>query len=111
MSEGSDEVVAAVGFVYKGSPAEKAGLKRGDIIYKMDGKAITRQNLNKLYSESSINFSTAKAEFQDNNVLLVPSKENITLKAVEMYEDPVLLDSIYEFNGKKVGYLAYSSLT
>ena len=26
-----------------------------------------------------------------------------------MYEDPVLCDSIYEFGGKKVGYLAYSS--
>ena len=109
MSENSDEVVAAIGFVYKGSPAEKAGLKRGDIIYKLDGKAITRESLNKLYSEGSINFSIAKAEFKGNNVLLVPSKENITLNAIEMYEDPVLLDSIYEFNGKKVGYLAYSS--
>jgi C-terminal processing protease CtpA/Prc len=25
-----------------------------------------------------------------------------------MYEDPVLVDSVYEFNGKKVGYLAYA---
>ena len=29
--------------------------------------------------------------------------------AVEMYEDPILCDSIYDINGKKVGYLAYSS--
>ena len=31
------------------------------------------------------------------------------MNAVEMYEDPILCDSIYDINGKKVGYLAYSS--
>ena len=25
-----------------------------------------------------------------------------------MYENPIICDSVYEFNGKKVGYLAYT---
>lgn len=31
------------------------------------------------------------------------------LTAVTMYENPILCDTVYEFNGKKVGYLAYTS--
>lgn len=38
----SENQGALVGDVMKGSPAEKGGIKRGDVIIKFDGKAITK---------------------------------------------------------------------
>ena len=37
------------------------------------------------------------------------SGKEVELTAVTMYENPILCDTVYEFNGKKVGYLAYTS--
>lgn len=37
-AEGSDAVVGFITYTYPGSPAEKAGLKRGDVILEVDGK-------------------------------------------------------------------------
>ena len=47
--EGSDAVVAFVTFVYSGSPAEKAGLKRGDVVLELNGKPLDRSNYTDLY--------------------------------------------------------------
>ncbi|WP_289075291.1 S41 family peptidase, partial [uncultured Bacteroides sp.] len=100
----SNELVAAVAFVSENSPAEKAGLKRGDLIYKIDGKTLTTENKLDLFYSSQIKLSLAKL---DGNTI-TPTTE-LSLEAVKMYENPILCDSVYNFNGKKVGYLAYSS--
>ena len=34
----------AIGYVYLGSPAEKAGLRRGDVIVSVDGVTLNRNN-------------------------------------------------------------------
>lgn len=110
MRQGSEECVSAVAFVYKNSPAEKAGLKRGDLIYKINGQTLTTNNFRDLFYSSSITISLAKLKIAENgDKLIVPTGKDVTMNAIEMYEDPILLDSIYEFDGKKVGYLAYTS--
>ena len=43
----------------------------------------------------------------DGNTI-TPTTE-LSLEAVKMYENPILCDSVYNLDGKKVGYLAYSS--
>ena len=104
LSKESNEVIAAVAFVSENSPAEKAGIKRGDLIYKIDGKTLTTENYLDLFYSSQIKLSLAKL---DGNTI-TPTTE-LSLEAVKMYENPILCDSVYNFNGKKVGYLAYSS--
>lgn len=104
LSEDSNEVIAAVAFVSENSPAEKAGIKRGDLIYKIDGKTLTTENYLDLFYSSQIKLSLAK--LVGNTI--TPTTE-LSLEAVKMYENPILCDSVYNFNGKKVGYLAYSS--
>lgn len=94
-----------VNFVYAGSPAEKAGLKRGDILAEMDGEYITTDNYTDLYYAPSLTVTLGELE---GNTIYARGRE-VSLSAVTMYEDPVLCDSVYEFGGKKVGYLAYSS--
>lgn len=109
LKEGSNECVSAIAYVHKNSPAAKVGLKRGDIIYMVNGEKLTTENLSALFESSSVTLSLAKLEVSGGERNIVPSDKNVELTAVQMYEDPILLDSIYEIGNKKVGYLAYSS--
>lgn len=101
----SNDLIAVVAYVSKDSPAEKAGLKRGDIIYQIDGKTLNVDNYMDLYYSSNITLSFAKL----NGLEVIPTDKKVSMSAIEMYENPILCDTVYNFNGKKVGYLAYSS--
>ena len=104
LEENSNRLIAAVAYVSKNSPAEKAGLKRGDLIYEINGNTLTTENYMDLYYSSQITLSLAKLEDYE-----IKPTEELSITSVEMYENPILCDSVYSFNNKKVGYLAYSS--
>lgn len=99
------QYVGVVNFVHEGTPAAKAGLKRGDILLSINNESITPNNYTDLYNKSVLKVSLG--ELKENTI--VSRDKSIGLTAVNMYENPVICDSIYEFNGKKVGYLAYTS--
>lgn len=105
LSENTNELIAAVAYVSADSPAQKAGLERGDIIYEIDGKTLTTENYENLYYTSEITLSIGR--FNENN-LIIP-KEKVSLTATEMYENPILCHKIFNIGEKKVGYLAYTS--
>ena len=109
MEKGKKDCVSAVAYVFKNSPAERAGLKRGDLIYKINGKQLTTENFEGLFNSSSVTISLAELKQTPSGNIIQPTGKDVTMNAVEMYEDPVLLDSIYEVNGKKIGYLAYAA--
>ncbi|MCD8262218.1 MAG: PDZ domain-containing protein [Bacteroides sp.] len=50
----TDQVFAVVEFVYSGSPADKAGLQRGDVIFQINGKEMNSSNYTDLYYSSSV---------------------------------------------------------
>ncbi len=91
-------------YVLKGSPAEKAGLKRGDIIIKIDDQNLTVSNINTLLSNQTLKFELA--DFVNNQ--FVPTGKTVTLTKVELQTNPILADTILSWSGRKVGYLAYS---
>ena len=110
LEKGKKECISAVSFVYNDSPAAKAGLKRGDVIYKINGQTLTTDNYEELYNSSSITLSMATVKIGGyEKVSITPTGKDIQLNAIHIYEDPILVDSVYEINGKKVGYLAYTS--
>ena len=86
---------------------EKAGLKRGDVLWSINGKSITTDNYLDLYYASSLTASLAYIDWENGSI--GDSGKEVELTAVTMYENPILCDTVYEFNGKKVGYLAYTS--
>ena len=47
-------VVFVIAYVLKGSAAEKAGLKRGDVIIKVDGQIITTSNYTSILQNQSL---------------------------------------------------------
>lgn len=100
----SDSYFAVVTYVLDGSPASAAHLKRGDLIMQIDGKNITADNYTNLFYASDI--ALGMGVIGEDNVMK-PDKV-VSMVATKMYEDPVLLHKLFDVNGKKVGYIAYT---
>jgi len=91
-------------FVYKNSPMDRAGIKRGFELRKVGGKEIaTLDETGKINEE--LNKETNQFVFvdHDGNVL------EKTISAAEINIDPILYKAIYDVGGKKVGYIMYNT--
>jgi C-terminal processing protease CtpA/Prc len=102
----SDNLFGFVRYVYKGSPAEKAGVKRGDVFLKINDQQLTVTNYrtllftNKTYT---MGFATIA------NQTITPSSKTISMTAIEMQENPIEKDTVFTYNNQKVGYLVYNA--
>lgn len=96
--------------VYKDSPAAKAGIKRGDIFTGFDGKLVMCRG-GKLTESAEAEMNDFYHRMYSGTVTLRYSESQNTVKitAVEMYEDPVVCHKVFDFDGKKVGYLFYDA--
>lgn len=104
-ASGSTDVIGQVLYVLPNSPAQKAGLKRGDIFTKVNGQSITTTNYSDLlYSGTSFTFGLATV----SGTTLVDTDKTISVTATTFQENPVFLDSVYTVGSKKVGYLVYN---
>jgi len=101
---GTDYVFIIVEYVYKNSPAEKAGLKRGDIIIKIDDQMITTTNYIEKYSGEA--YTVTLGRYDGSSIAETNTK--ITLQAQVLDLDPVLCDSVYNEGSKRIGYIALS---
>jgi C-terminal processing protease CtpA/Prc len=72
-------------YVLKGSPAEKAGLKRGDIILKVDDQTITNANYSNILANQ-----TLKLELGDfTNGAFVSNGRTVTVTKVQLQTNPI----------------------
>ena len=93
-----------IAYVLKGSPAEKNGLKRGDIILSVDDQAITSSNYNSVLQNQTLKLGLGTY----NNKVISSSGNTITVTKVELQTNPILQDTVINWADKKVGYFAYS---
>ncbi|GAB3701938.1 S41 family peptidase [Spirosoma flavus] len=105
-TSGGTGVIAQVLYVLPGSPAAKAGLKRGDIISKVNGQLITTTNYADLLYSGTTTYTFGLASV--NGQSLVDTDQTKTVTATVFQENPVFLDSVYTVGSKKVGYLVYN---
>lgn len=104
-ASGSTGVIAQVLYVLPGSPAALAGIKRGDIISKVNGQSLSTTNYSDLlFSGTSYTFGFASV----SGSTLVDTDKTISVTATTFQENPVFLDSVYTVGSKKVGYLVYN---
>lgn len=96
-------VVFAISYVLKGSAAEAAGLKRGDIIYKVDGKQITVSNYQSILQNQSLSIELANYV----NGVYTGTGKSFSITKTTLQTNPILKDTVVEWAGKKVGYLTY----
>ena len=100
-SAGSDNILAQVYYVLPGSPAQKAGLKRGDVITKVNGQLLNRTNYQTLLFGSSNTLTYGLADISTGTI--VDTDVSRTVTATVYQENPVLLDSTYTIGSKKSG--------
>ena len=106
----SRRVFFVITYVHPGSPADKAGLKRGDIFDRMDGSYITDKNYQNFYN-NSYSMKLGLAEFKNNGAFEELDK-TVTIVPVKDYLEPVIMTKVFDVDGtKKVGYLHYTSFT
>lgn len=105
-SSGSDNIIAQVYYVLPGSPAQKAGLKRGDIITKVNGQLLSRTNYQDLLFGSSSTLSYGLASTSSGTITDTDVSRTVTPAVYQ--ENPVFLDSTYTIGNRKVGYLVYN---
>lgn len=103
----SDDIYALVRYVMPGSSADEQGIKRGDFFTEINGESLNLDNYQRLLGLGSYSVRIAKL---DGNTIKQTDKV-VDLVKVEVAEDPVLLHKVYEMEGKKIGYLMYTSFT
>ncbi len=102
---GSNDVVGIVKYVIPISPADQAGIKRGDKFYKVNGTAITSSNYSELLFEKD-SYTLTFGEFNADGK--ITQLEDKTLSALVIAENPILLHKTIDFEGDKIGYLSYN---
>ncbi|WP_428657502.1 S41 family peptidase [Runella sp.] len=103
----NNTIAGFVMYVFPGSPAAKAGIKRGDIFAKVtvDGQLATVDNYTALFAEGT-NYIYTVGRYE--NKAFVSADQTKTVVAQALQEDPMLLDTVYTKGTKKIGYLVYN---
>jgi len=104
-----DTVVLVVEYTSADTPASKAGIKRGDVISKFNGKYLLyregddideiNKKLNELIQEVNSKTTTFTYAFTGKTVTMTPET---------VYENPINVSKVFDFGGKKVAYLHYT---
>ena len=110
-----------VDYVYAGSPAEKARIKRGALITKYNGASITASNLNDIYyaligydNTSSVSLTTKSYVFYNeenkNGYYLSDADTTFTISKATYDANPILASKTIkpEGSGHIIGYFSYA---
>ena len=102
---GGTNIVGLVAYTLPGSPAEKAGFKRGDIITRVDDKQLTASNYSDLINSAAAKKYTLGALNEKDSIIETTTKRDVT--PVDFQEDPVFYDTTFQYGSNKIGYLVY----
>ena len=118
LAENSTQMGIAPAYVRRGSPAEAAGLRRGDIIYAVNGTGLTTSNyrnyMTSLYQDPSGSYKFSFLRFESNGnggYDLNAYESGAATASVHIY-DPVLHASVLADSDNpsvKIGYMVYES--
>lgn len=103
----SDKVVAQILYVKPGTPAEAAGLNRGDVISRINGQALSTGNYQSLIQllkkDHTLTLKSVSAETQTYG-----AETTAELSVVEYSENPNYLYKIIQDGDRKIGYYVYN---
>ena len=106
-NESSDNVIVQILYVKPGSPADDAGLKRGDVISHINDQQITTTNYKDLLGNLDTNH-TIKYKPLNIETKTFGDVKTVSITPVEYSEDPNYLSKVIEVNGRKIGYYVYN---
>jgi carboxyl-terminal processing protease len=99
-------LVAQVIYVQKNSPAFRAGIIRGNFFNKVNGTPLTTDNYSSLLSTAE-NTVSLNLVYLDRTDGIFKDSRVVDLTAEVLYDDPIILYTIYTLNNIKIGYLVY----
>lgn len=105
----SRTVCAIVTVVYEGGPAEKAGIRRGDILVTFNGKSMSKSNYSDVIFNDFLYSASCTVGILDRNSGKIG--QTVSMAAVKMYENPVVHKSVFNIGNKAVGYLVFTGFT
>lgn len=111
VNEARTKYYALVTYPKKGSDAYAKGIERGRFITAVDGKDITLTNYRSIFSGSGNKSLSIKDWHYDENrkEYILKDSNPISVKMEENFaEIPVYMDSVYNINGTKIGYMVYN---
>lgn len=101
-SSTGNDLIGYIRYVLPDTPADRAGLKRGDLFGKIDGKQLTIGNYQDLLFNAT-SYEIGLVRFDGNQFV---SDKSVALEAETIHENPVFKSKIIEASaGVKVGYL------
>lgn len=106
-SSSNNNVLAQILYIKKSSPAEAAGLKRGDVIDQINNVQMTIDNYLTLLDQITSNHSITYRPY-DYTTNSVGASKTVSLTPVEYAENPNYLDKIITINNRKIGYYMYN---
>ncbi|MEJ0031334.1 MAG: S41 family peptidase [Bacteroidota bacterium] len=106
-SSDNTNVIMQVLYIKPNSPAEAAGLNRGDVINQINGTQITTDNYKDLLDKLSANLSLTYKPLDVDNKVLGDAK-TIDLVPVEYAEDPNYINKVLTYGDRKIGYYVYN---
>lgn len=104
---GCSEIFAFVRYILPNTPAATSGLKRGDIITRIDGQQLTDSNFGELFAPDA--FTVGLGTLEGSTITDIDKTFDLT--KIEYNSNPVFIAKTLDVGGKKVGYLMYNSFT
>lgn len=96
-------IVASVNYIYHNTPAETAGLKRGDYICTIDGEAMTPSNYHKLLSKTTATYGIRRFLSETDDATDLSFK----ITATTIHTSPLAEHTIFNVDEHKIAYLLY----
>jgi len=101
-------LMALINYVVPGSPAALAGLKRGDVITKINGAQLTSTNYDQLSNTQLSLTLAANVQFVGTGFVTTDKPGTVTVSQTDIDENPVAYYEKKVYGSKNIGYLVYN---
>ncbi|MBX2898979.1 MAG: PDZ domain-containing protein [Cyclobacteriaceae bacterium] len=107
-SPDNNVVIAQIVYIKPVSPAEAAGLKRGDVIVQINGQQLTTDNYRTLLGATSSDHTITYRALDVEGGVLQTELQSRTLATIVYSENPNFLQKVFTINDRKIGYYVYN---
>ena len=110
--KGTTHTLARILYVLPGSPAEAAGIQRGDWLTTINGKQITTDNSKGLIQGENATFARDRITTDEEGKLTWEPVDTVSISpSVTMEINPFLVDTTYQVSGQNIAYLVYNDFS
>lgn len=101
--------VALVNYVVPNSPAALAGLKRGDVITKVNGSPLTLNNSDLLYNNQVTVTLAATVQLTSAGLITTDKTSSISITQADIDENPIAYYEKKVYGTKNIAYLVFNA--